>query len=624
MILQETIDKIFALDIVDVIMNEGVNLKKQGSNYAGLSPFTNEKTPSFMVSPVKQIFKCFSSGKGGNLVTFIMEKESLSYPEALRYLANKNSIPIIETEKTDEEKKLELEKESIYLLNLAVTEQYQEQLKTYPGALDYITNKRNIPLHILEKFNIGFAPPNNSISSFILSKGYNWKIGVEAAIIGYKDNKIYDKFMNRIIFPIKNHTGRCTGFGGRYIGNKENQPKYINTANTIVYNKSEILYGLYEGRKAITEHNKALWAEGYLDVVSLHKIEVENVISSSGIAITEEQCSLLKRYTKNVTIIFDSDKSGIKSAFRNIDVLLKSGMKVKVCILPEGEDPDSFSNKKTKEQFLDYILVNEKDFIMFKLEFLLKDNENDLSKRSEAINDVLNSISKITDGIAREVYLKEISRILDMNTNSLREMVKFEHTKEEAITGEVRVLENNIDLNRILIKEKCERKIVQLLISYGTERFNFTEHIVDGNGKYCINVVQKEVKEKVKQTIIDEEIEFSNPSYNFILKKAIETDLSDFNNLKVVLSDELFLLAEELKNEELESITNTFSNRSEQINETIKNNISKTIEETLIYYTSIYAMDLVDEEFKKDVPDFAMIQEYIQFSVKLKKLLNLV
>lgn len=624
MILQETIDKVFSLDIVEVIMNEGVALKKQGSNFAGLSPFTNEKTPSFMVSPVKQIFKCFSSGIGGNVVQFIKEKQGLNFPEAIKYLANKYSIPILETEKTDEEKQLELQKESIFIINENVAKQYESILKTYPGALDYILNKRNISSEMIDKFNLGFAPSNNIIATFILNNHFDWKLAVESSIVGYKDGNLYDRFVNRIMFPIKNHTGKIVGFGGRYIGTNKNMAKYINTSDTIVYNKSNILYGLYEAKKAITEKGTAYLSEGYLDVISFFKKGIENIVAPCGTAFTSEQASLLKRYAKRVTIIFDSDGPGIKSAFSAGDVLLASGFYVKVLLLPSGQDPDDFVQNKTKEQIEEYIMLNEKDFLMFKADYLMKDKENDLSARSEVISQVLYSLSKIPDAISREVYTKELSSKFGINQNSIREMIKSEQIKEIPETESFISYENSIDLSRVLVKEKCERKIVQFFLCYSEQVFPFTEYVLDQNGNEIVSIVNNTVRGKIQKFIQEDEVVLSNPFYQVILEKAFLVDLRDLNNLRAHLPEDAFLLAQNLKEEEIELNTNSFAEKSDNISEAMKSKIAKSLEETLLYYTSVRALDCIDEEMKKETPDLEMIQAYIAFNVRIKKILNIV
>ena len=390
MIPQETIAKIFdSADIVEVI-GDFINLKKSGSNFKGLSPFANEKTPSFMVSPGKRIFKDFSSGKGGNVVSFLMEHEHLSYPEALRWLANKYNIEIEETQETEEQIAAKHQKEGLYLAHQFANEFFKKSLKeTNEGksvGLSYL-KKRGYNLNTIDEFEIGYSPDDyNALENEAKNSNYSLEPLKNSGLIKEGEKGTYDFFRGRIIFPIHNITGRIIGFGGRTLRTDKKVAKYFNSPESEIYNKSNVLYGLFQSKSEIIKSDSCLLVEGYTDVVSLHHNGVKNAVSSSGTSLTDGQIRLIKRFTNNVVILYDSDPAGINASFRGVDMLLKAGLSVKVVLFPEDEDPDSYSHKLSTEDFISYLNDQQIDFISFKANHLLEKTKNDPINISKTIN----------------------------------------------------------------------------------------------------------------------------------------------------------------------------------------------------------------------------------------------
>ena len=435
MIDQQTINQIFeTADIVDVI-SDFVTLKKSGTNYKGLSPFSNEKTPSFMVSPAKGIFKDFSSGKGGNVVGFLMEHEKLSYPEALRYLANKYGIPIEEKELTVEEIQQKNERESLMAVTAFASKYFNDQLEAEEGraiGLSYFRN-RGFRDDILNKFQLGYSPEERTAFTSEASKnGYKKAYLVKTGLSIERENYMFDRFAGRVIFPIHSLSGNVIGFGGRTLKTDKNVATYLNSPGSDIYHKSRVLYGLFQAKKTIVSKERCFLVEGYTDVIAMHQAGIENVVASSGTALTTEQIRLIKRFSGDITILYDGDEPGIKASFRGIDMILEEGMNVKVVLLPDGEDPDSFAQSHSSSEFLEFIKSNEKDFISFKTEILMEEAQHDPIKRAQLITDIVKSVSVIPDGILRSVFLKESSVLLDVDEQVLyNEVNKIRHRMQE-------------------------------------------------------------------------------------------------------------------------------------------------------------------------------------------------
>ncbi|WMX14367.1 MULTISPECIES: DNA primase [unclassified Aureispira] len=419
MITQKTIQTIFETVKVEDVVGDFVKLTRRGVNYIGLCPFHNEKTPSFTVSPAKNIYKCFGCGEGGNAVNFIMDLEQLSYPEALKSLAKKYNIPIEEDELTEEQAAQLQLSDSLYVVNQFAKEHFQQQLfETDYGksvGLSYF-KQRGFREEIIKKFGLGFANGGaNDLMQKGLSKGYEEEVLEKAGLIKNKR----DFFKNRVQFPIHNVSGKVIGFGGRILTANKKAPKYLNTPETDIYNKRKTLYGIYFARKAIVKMNECYMVEGYTDVISLHQAGIENIVASSGTSLTADQVRLVKRYAPNMTILYDGDKAGIKAALRGLDIVIEQDMNVKVVLLPEGEDPDSYLKKVGATAFKEFIDREANDFILFKSNLLLKDAEHDPIKKSEVIKDIVGSIAKIPDALKRSVYVKECAQLMEMSEQLL-------------------------------------------------------------------------------------------------------------------------------------------------------------------------------------------------------------
>ena len=482
MISQKTIDKIFSTIRVEEIIGEYVQLKRAGSNFKGLSPFHEEKTPSFVVSPSKQIWKDFSSGKGGTAITFLMEIEGFTYPEALRHAAKKYGIEIEEdqVEYSEEQKKAQSEREILYKIHEVANTFFQENLwETEEGktiALSYF-KERELHDDIIKKFQLGYSPEKkNAFIEYALAKGYEKEILEKSGISIFPENSPngIDRFRERVIFPIHSFSGRVLGFGARILKSNVKTAKYLNSPETEIYHKSNVLYGLNQSKQAISRENLCLLVEGYMDVISLHQSGIENVVASSGTALTTEQIKLIKRLTENVTILFDGDAAGIKASFRSIDMLLSEGMNIRVVLFPDGDDPDSFARKNPRDFVEDFIKNQAKDFIDFKAEILLKEANNDPIKKAEAIRDIVKSIGFVSNALKQEVYLKQVSTQFGLSEQSLfnelgvqKQVVQQQKPAEKREANVVKlekVQEFSETINPLLV---LEEKLVELMLKFG-------------------------------------------------------------------------------------------------------------------------------------------------------------
>lgn len=534
MISREIINKIFSSVRIEEIISEFVQLKQSGSNLKGLSPFVDEKTPSFIVSPSKQIWKDFSSGKGGSVIGFLMEHEHFSYTEALKYLAKKYNIEIEEKkQETFQQIQSRKLKENLYLIHKIAMKFFQEQIwNSEEGnlvGLNYLRS-RSINDEAIKKFQIGYSSSlRSNFFDFATDKGFK-KTSIEKSGLCYYNelNEGIDRFRSRIIFPIFNISGRIIGFGGRILSSNNNTAKYLNSPETEIYQKSKVLYGLYQSKNAIMKKNHCFLVEGYTDVISLYQKGIHNVVASLGTSLTEEQVLLIKRFTENITILFDGDSAGIKASFRGIDLLLKKGMNVKILLFPDGHDPDSFARQYNNKEIYTFINQNSTNFIQFKNQLFLEKTQDDPIKKFELIQDVISSISLIDNRIKKEIYLRESSKILNISEEILRnELILKENIRVSDKQKKELQIQNNINEKSPnffikLNKEKkpldvrliCEEDLIQTIFRYG-------DHLIEpkylNKNPYKISVTE----EIIKQLEADD-IQFKNSFYQKIFQDISE------------------------------------------------------------------------------------------------------
>ncbi len=519
MIDQATIDRIFDAAQINEVVGDFVSLRRRGVNYLGVCPFHHEKTPSFTVSPAKGIYKCFGCGKGGNSVNFIMEHENLSYVEALRYLAKKYGIEIKEKELTSEEREHQNERESLMLISEWASTFFVDKLKNdCEGQAIGMTyfRERGFRDDIIEKFQLGYSPQSrNALTTAAQKEGYKLDYLVKTGLtIQREDGQAFDRFSGRVIFPIHGLSGKVIGFGGRVLKTDKNTAKYLNSPESEIYHKSKVLYGIFQARKAIMQADRCYLVEGYTDVISMHQAGIENVAASSGTSLTTEQIRLIKRFTQNVTILYDGDSAGIKASLRGIDMVLEEGLNVKVMLLPDGEDPDSFARSHSATEVVDFISAHETDFVLFKTKLLLEDAQNDPIKRAALINEIVRSISIIPDTITRSVYIRECSSILKIDEQVLYTETAKIHRQKKGISEEKSIpneIPQQSDVSPVITAkglptEMQEREIIRLLIKYGTQSV-MAETDQEGIES------QVSLAEYIISDIEADELEFEHPFY---------------------------------------------------------------------------------------------------------------
>ncbi|HDP54301.1 MAG TPA: DNA primase [Bacteroidetes bacterium] len=540
MIDQLTVDRIIAAaDVVEVI-KDYVSLKKRGVNYIGLCPFHNEKTPSFTVSPAKGIFKCFGCGKGGNAVNFVMEHEQMSYVEALKYLANKYNIEFEERELTPEELKQRTERDSLMVVTAWAQRHFSDNLHKHSEGknigLSYF-RERGFRDDIIEKFQLGYSlEQRDALTQAAQRQGYKMEYLVKTGLsIERNDGSAFDRFFGRAIFPIHSMSGRVIAFGGRIMKSDAKAAKYLNSPESEVYHKSQVLYGIYFAKKAITQADKCYLVEGYTDVISMHQAGIENVVASSGTALTPDQIRLIKRFTPNITVLYDGDPAGIKASIRGIDLILEEGLNVKVLLLPEGEDPDSYAKSHSASQVLDFIAENEVDFISFKANLLLKEAKNDPIQKANLIRDIVRSIAVIPESIIRSVYIKECTRILNVDEAILyAEVAKNRRAKMDKILGKtyqaaptesIPTAKETPSLPSFIENIYCEeqeKEILYFLLKYGSEVFFEIPSDDELSPSTKITVGQHIISE-----ILNDDLEFKNLIYKKVFdeyKQLLESE----------------------------------------------------------------------------------------------------
>jgi DNA primase len=537
-----TIDQVYETARLEEVIGDFVQLKKSGSNFKGLSPFTDERSPSFMVSPVKQIWKDFSSGKGGNVVAFLMEHEHFTYPEAIKYLAKKYNIEVEETEQSNEQKEQASERESMYLVSEFARDHFQEMLlETELGkaiGLSYF-KERGFTEETIKKFELGYCLDQwDGFTKAALDKGYKLdylsKTGLTIVKEDANNSRSFDRFKARVMFPIHSLSGRVLGFGGRILTNEKKAAKYLNSPESDIYHKSKVLYGIYYAKQAIAKEDTCYLVEGYTDVIQFYQRGIHNVVSSSGTALTPEQIRLINRLTKNITVLFDGDAAGLRASLRGIDLILEQGMNVKICTFPEGEDPDSFAKNNELEDVQSYLQENSKDFIQFKASLLVKEASNDPIKRADTVRDIVNSIAKIPDRIKKEIYIQECAQIMNISEavlfNTLAQIDKKDiadtQKQEKSKPQAFNVVRNEEVQEKVDVQFELERKIIELLLVYGSKKEKFEDLVLKENEEGDLVMepesVESTVFEKIFLDLQDDEIEFANPQFRDMYYLLIE------------------------------------------------------------------------------------------------------
>lgn len=579
MIPKETIDRIFEASRIEEVIGEFVQLKRSGSNLKGLSPFANEKTPSFVVSPAKQIYKDFSSGKGGSVVNFLMEHEHFTYPEALRYLAGKYGIEIEEKEQTPEEQQAANERESLYIVSKFAAEYFHKQLEAEEGkaiALTYF-HERGFSDQTITDFQLGYNPDQwQAFTDTALTAGYQLEYLDKAGLTIVRDEgeKKFDRFKGRVMFPIHNLSGRVIAFGGRTLKSDKNVAKYVNSPETDIYSKSKILYGIYQAKQSIVRNDVCYLVEGYTDVLSLYQAGIKNVVASSGTALTTEQVRLIRRYTPNVVILYDGDPAGIKASFRGIDLILEEGMNVKVVLFPEGEDPDSFARSKPNEEVELFLSEQSKDFLQFKTNLLLEESKGDPVKRAQLIREILTSVAKIPDRITRDVYVRETARVFEMDEQVLynelaqqkrkqnsqnRKRAQQEEGREQPDPFSVvyHRPEEGLDKaqkGKVVSDYEQEKGIIDLLINFGSQEIEVDNPEWDQDSDTLEEQFELvPLAQLVVEDILGDGLVFKNEVFNKIFSLIIEgLELGEVRDGKFFSrheNDELSKLASELMSE---------------------------------------------------------------------------
>jgi DNA primase len=639
LISKETIEKVFDQARVEEVIGDFVQLKRSGSNMKGLSPFVNEKSPSFMVSPVKQIWKDFSSGKGGNSVTFLMEHEHFTYPEAIKYLANKYGIEVEETIVSNEDIEQANEKESMYLVSEFARDYFHKtMLNTDEGqaiGLSYF-KERGFTKDTIEKFQLGYSPDVwDAFTKEALGKAYKLeyleKTGL--TIVKQEDEKTFDRFKGRVMFPIQSMSGRVLGFGGRILTNDKKAAKYLNSPESEIYHKSKVLYGIFQAKQAIAKQDNCYLVEGYTDVIQFNQSGIENVVASSGTALTPDQIRLVNRLTNNITVLFDGDAAGLRASIRGIDLILEAGMNVKVCSFPDGEDPDSFAKNNSYEVLKQYLDENSKDFIQFKADLLVKEANNDPIKKAELIRDMVQSISKISDQIKREVYIKECSRIMDISEdvlyNTLAQMLKKDISEankkytEEKKAFEVHKNNEQLQPEKINILYELEQKIIEILLINGSKTDDFTETFLSKDEAGNILEVKEtntyKVYEKIYLALQEDEIELSNPMF-----KTIYSDIINYYNQNIEFEIDKYIsqTSPEIANKitsilmlEERDILHKWESRKIVVED--KNvNLAQSVNETILSYRWYLLNNIIEENKNNITSDVTIDNSEILSTIK--------
>lgn len=673
MISQSTIDSVFETARVEEVIGDFVNLKRAGSNFKGLSPFSDERSPSFMVSPAKGIWKDFSTGKGGNSVKFLMEHSQFTYPEAIRYLARKYNIEIEETEQSDAEKAMTDVRESMYLVSEFAKEYFHKTLLNSEEGkaigLSYF-KERGFTNETIKKFSLGYSPETwDALTKEALGKGYKLEFLESTGLTIAREDRPFDRFKGRVMFPIESMSGRVLGFGGRILMNDKKAAKYLNSPESDIYHKSKVLYGIFQAKQAIAKQNNCYLVEGYTDVIQFHQAGIENVVASSGTALTPDQIRLVNRLTRNITVLFDGDAAGLRASIRGIDLILEEGMNVRVCAFPDGEDPDSFARKNSHDDLVAYLEENSKDFIQFKASLLMKEAKNDPIKKADLIRDMVVSISKIPDRIQREIYTQECARIMDISeqvlVSTLSQLIQKDiaeaNKKQKQEQKPFEVFRNQKTNNtgysggdpedprngppedypgdpgyaapqqteKVDILYRLERKVIEILLLYGDKTEEFEDVLLKSNEEGEIEMISEKRQYKVNQRIYlslqEDEVELSNNLF-----RDIFTDIMAFYHQNEKFSLEQYLMrlqpefAQEVTDILMEDEKVSLHNWEGQniFAKDKQAGIAQYVTETIMSMRW-YLVDKIIEELKSSIqPDNSDNTELLSMVVDYSKLVN--
>ena len=653
MISKSTIDQVYETARLEEVIGDFVQLKKSGSNFKGLSPFSDERTPSFMVSPVKQIWKDFSSGKGGNVVAFLMEHEHFTYPEAIKYLAKKYNVEIEETEQSNEEKAIANERESMYLVSEYAQKYFTEVLwERELGkaiGLGYF-KERGFTDDTIKKFGLGYCLDQwDAFTNTAVKNGYQLGYLSKTGLTIVKENtgaetKKFDRFKGRVMFPIHSMSGRVLGFGGRILTNDKKAAKYLNSPESDIYHKSKVLYGIYFAKQFIAKEDNCYLVEGYTDVIQFHQRGIKNVVASSGTALTADQIRLVNRLTKNITVLFDGDAAGLRASLRGIDLILEQGMNVKVCTFPEGEDPDSFSKNNALEDVEAYLAKNSKDFIQFKASLLMQESANDPIKKAETVRDIVNSISKIPDRIKKEIYIQECATLMNISEavlfNTLAQIGKKDladaQKKEIKTQKTFDVVKSKEVQEKVDVQYQLEKKIIELLLLYGNLSQKFEDLVLkeDDNGDLVLEkeVLEAKVYEKIYLDLQEDEIELAHDKfrniYSRLIKELNEKEDFSINAFMVDMEQEMVSEISTILMEEEKYVLHNWE-RKDIYPKAKLSEVGQLVSETILTLRCylikrrIHALQERTKDVSSDNKDIIEeIMNYLQLNTLLNKKLN--
>jgi len=565
LISKSTVDLVFETARLEEVIGDFVQLKKSGSNFKGLSPFSNEKTPSFMVSPAKQIWKDFSSGKGGNVVSFLMEHEHFTFPEAIKFLAKKYNIEVEETQQTNEQKEAASLRESMYAVTDYAQSFFSKMLSQSQEGINIglaYFQERGFTAESIDRFHLGYSPDQwDALTMSALNAGFQEEFLISSGLTIQKGEKQFDRFKGRVMFPIHSMSGRVMGFGGRILKQDKQAAKYVNSPESEVYQKSKVLYGLYQAKQHIAKQSNCYLVEGYTDVIQMHQAGIQNVVSSSGTALTSDQVRLIRRLTDTITLLFDGDAAGLRAAMRGVDIILEAGMQVSICTFPEGEDPDSFVRNHQLTEVKEFLKKNTVDFIQFKAKLLAKEGKNKPIRKAETIREIVQSISIIPDAIRREVYVQSCASLMNISEDVLFSTLsqllqkKYQKVPKARKLNEMQVV--NVPEQKVDPRFELERNIISLLLLHGQEEVSFEDVVMqsDQEGKIVLIPTKISVKvyEKIYLDLQQDEVELSTQSF----RELYSSLLSIYNSQKPLVI-ETFL--QELSSEQSEMVSGIIMN----------------------------------------------------------------